>query len=296
MLWEGAVTKIGVPSDGVPGGGTVCTVWEREAIEASMSTMVNMPLNCEWDDGWFSNPAFALTGHDERFVIGAVNKVWIDGDYLMCSGIIWKDNFPDVAYMIQNAKGALGFSVETYPLEKCMGDDGFEHITSLEFTGLCVCWSEVAAYTDTFITQLVATRQKTKEIDNDMNEEQLKAMFAEFSKGITEEISKVQASVDQRFAEEAKKTEELEAAKKLEATKQVEAEAVIKLEAANKELADKLAKLQASIIPGPTATQAAAPKDGEGYDAMAELDKINKMTCSVDEKIRLRFMVAANAQ
>jgi len=304
MYWEGAVTKIGCVSDGIPGGGTVPIVWERTAVEQAIGSLVSMPLNCEWPEDLFSNPAIAFTGHNMRFVIGAVQKVWIDGDYLMCSGIIYKDNFPDVAYMIQNAKDALGFSVECYSKEKQIQDDGYEHVYKVEFTGLTACWQNVAAFKDTFFTQLVACRNKKNNQrvdDNSMTPEEMKALFAEMTKGISEEISKVQASVDQKFTalEEQKKAED--EAKRLEAEKQAEELAkaaendeLAKLKAANEELTAKL-EAATKVIPGPTAGQSAVPKDSD-VDYNSELDKINKMTCSLEEKVKLRFSLALKAQ
>lgn len=275
MQWEGAVTKIDTPSDGTPGGGSVPVVFERAAIEANAQSMVNMPLNCEWPDGdWWSNPALAFTGHCERFVIGVVQKVWIDGDYLMCSGIIWKDNYCDVAYMLQNAKDALGFSVEVYPLTSLVQDDGFEHVSQLEFTGLCICWSNVAAFEDTFLTQLVACKKKQKETDDNMNEEQLKAMFTEFAKGISEQITKVEASVDTKISAMAKPVDNSEALAKLEAT--------------NAELS---AKLEATAVPAPTATQTATTVL-TNVDYGSKLREINASKGTSFDRMKQRFALA----
>jgi hypothetical protein len=298
MMWTGAVTKVGVPSDGTPGGGTVPVVWERSAVEAAVNTMVDMPLNCEYPEDFSSNPALAFTGHNMRFVIGAVQKAWIEGDYLMCSGIIYKDNFPDVAWMISNAKDSLGFSVELYPKEKKIEDDGFEHVYKLEFTGLTTCWSSVAAFEDTFFTQLVATRIKNKKVDDTMTPEEMKAMLEGFTQSMTAEIAKVQSSVEAKVSalEEKLESEKLEAAKKAEeeklhAAKVAEDEKVAKLEAEKKELEDKL---KAAAIPAPQAVQTAASKVGD-VDYTAELSKINQMTCSVSDKVKLRASLALKA-
>ena len=298
MQWEGAVTKINTPSDGTPGGAYQQVIFERAAVEANGQSMVNMPLNCEWpNDDWWSNPALAFTGHCERFVIGVVQKVWIDGDYLMCSGIIWKDNYYDVAYMIQNAKDALGFSVEVYPLESKVQEDGYEHVTQLEFTGLCICWSNVAAFEDTFLTQLIACKKqnnvKTKETEEDMNEEQMKAMLAEFTKGITEEIAKVEASVETKISAVKDLTESLKPV-------EVDKEAFTALEATNAELKAEIEKLKATVVapvvPAPTATQTAVSPLDNGIDFTAELKKINEMQCTSIEKAKLRFALAMKAQ
>lgn len=290
MIFEGAVTKIDSPSDGVPCGGTVQVVWDRAAVEASMDTMIGMPLNCEWSDDWFSNPAQVFTEHNERFCIGVVQKVWIEGDYLMCAGIIWKDNFPDVAYMIQNARDALGFSVEAYILGKTLGDDQFEHVTSLEFCGVCICWSNIAAFQDTFVTHLAACRNnknKKEEVDKmEFTKEQLEEMLRGFMANVE---SKISASIEQ-LKPAAPVVDPVD-------------EKFAKLEAANAELLAKIeeitktnpVKVDATAIPGPTATQTAV--SGFGNKDREELDKINaSKDMTIDQKAQARFKLAFAAE
>jgi hypothetical protein len=291
MKWEGAVTKIGQVSDGIPGGAMYPVIWERSAIEAAMDTLIGMPLNCRWPEEWFSNPAYAFTGHEERFVIGMVQKVWIDGDYLMCSGIIWKDNFPDVAFMITNAKESLGFSVECYGKNKTVQDE-IEHVYEMEFTGLTMAWSNICAFEDTFITQLVACRKnKNKsEDDVDMTPEEMKAMLETFTQGITATIAEVKTGVEAKMtAMEGK----IEAAKV--AIVDPNAEELAKIQATVDALKAENEQLKAAkpAIPAPTAAQTAASKGDIDFDS--ERDKINKMTCSNEERMNERFKLSYKA-
>jgi hypothetical protein len=258
--------------------------------------MLEMPLNCEYpDDEWFSNPALAFTQHNTRFVIGSVRKTWIDGENFMCSGIIWKDNFADVAWMIQNAKDALGFSVELYPLEHEVQADGFDHVTKLEFTGLTICWKNVAAFSDTFLTQLAASRKiKNEKVDDTMTPEEMKAMLEGFTQSMTAEIAKVQSSVESKVDALESKIKAQEEAEKVEAAKKVEADALAKVEAEKEALKAELAKVQATAIPAPVAVQTAAPK-GNTVDYTGEFAKINQMNCSVSEKVKLRASLALKA-
>lgn len=299
MRWTGAVTKVGVPSDYPPGGAWSRTLWTAEAVQLAIDTMKGMPVNCEWPEDWYDNPATAFTGHDSRFVIGHIEDAWVEGENLMCSGIIYKDNFYDVAYMIRNAIQALGFSVEVYTLEASY-DEKYDllTVTQLEFLGVTICWSNVAAYTDTYFTHLAATKANKKETD-DMTEEQLKALLEGFQANLVNQINQIQASVvqvDTRIAELEAKQE----ATKVEATKAAEAQAtetVTKLEAANAELKEQLEKLQAAQVAAPTAVQTAAPKEkNEALDINAELEKINKMTYSFEEKQKLKFSLMLKTQ
>lgn len=299
MLWTGCVTKVGVKSSGVPGGAWSYVMWEKDAVESALDTLVSMPLNCYWPDSddWWSNPCDALTGHDTRFVIGSVQKAWIDGDNLMCSGIIWKENFSDVAFMIQNAKDALGFSVELYPLESTYDEtEDCEHVTKLEFTGVAIAWKDLCAFDQTYVEEIAATVKKLynkRKDDVQMTEEQMKASLEGFLAQVDEKIAASNAKLEEKLAESNSKLEEKltatvvpvspvvpEANAEVEALKATQAELEAKLAEAN-------AKIEAAKAPAPTAVQTAAPK-AVTFDVDARLAEINKMDCSISERAKLR--------
>ena len=285
MVWKGAVTKVGQPSDGVPCGGVERTVFDTDAVNSALQTMVGMPLNCVFPDDWYSNPAVALTGHDGRFCIGYVKSAWVEGDYLMCEGIIWKDNFADLAYMIQNAKDALGFSVEVYPNKYEIQDDGFCHVTELEFAGLCICWKNVAAFEDTFLTELIAAKKKE---GNTMTEEKMAEMLDAMVEKINASNKEIVSGLEAKVNELSEQVEKLNAEK---------AELEEKLSAAEAEKVELNAKVEAAKanVPAPTAgvPQTPAPKDK--VDFAAKRNEINKMNVSEQEKVQLRYKAYLDA-
>jgi hypothetical protein len=223
MEWTGCVTLLDSPSDGPPGGaGGMCVVFDSVGVTNKCQTMVGMGLNCEWPDGWFAAPEYALTGHDERFKIGYVSDCWVEGNKLMAKGVIWKRDFDDISFMIQNGKDALGFSVECMVDEYKEAEDGNLHVTDMTFTGVALLWKNTAAFEGTQLMELVANRHKKneKEVDK-MNEEQIKALMegfmAQFSQVVTTAVSAVEAKIDANKVEMDAKLAEVEG--KLEAAK-----------------------------------------------------------------------------
>ena len=283
MVWAGAVTKVGQPSDGVPCGGEERTVFDKDAVESALQTMVGMPLNAVWPEEWFSNPAYALTGHDSRFCIGYVKRAWIDGDYLMCEGIIWKDNFYDLAYMVQNAQDALGFSVEVYPKSYNVEEDGFCHITELEFAGVCICWKNVAAFEDTFLTQLIAAQRKGNNLmDEAKFQSMLDAMVEKLSTSQKEAISALEAKVAELNSE-------------MERINAENSELKSQLEAAEAEKVELNAKLEAAAIPAPTAGIQQTPVAKDKVDFSKKREEINAQNLSPEQKIQLRWAAYCEA-
>jgi hypothetical protein len=200
MMWTGVVTRLGVPSDAAPcGTNGKLLIISQEAAVSAIDTIVNMPLNCEFGgDFWGSSPEYAMTGHDQQFVIGAISSGTVEVDALVCSGIIWKQNFPDVAFMINNAVDALGFSIELDVL-RSTEDDTTLTATEIVFTGASTLWKKCAAFESTEFRQLVASRIKNiKGSDIDMNEEQMKALLDAMFANVKVELSAVQASVEEK--------------------------------------------------------------------------------------------------
>jgi len=294
MLWEGIICQVGVPSRGCPGGSDCPVVIEQVALDDNLQSMVQMPLNCEYPEGdWggYENPAGVFTGHDGRFCIGVVQKIWVDGINILCSGIIWKDSYPDVAYLINNCQKSLGFSLEAYPIECEVEKDENLHIYKLEFTGLCLCFSDLAAFEGTMLTKLVATKNLIKKEGTDMElkdiQEIMDAVVAKL------EASNVELVNGLKLANEDLQKQLDEVNAKLEAANSERVADAEKFEAEKLELNTKL-EAAAAAIPAPTAnlnSQVPAPKDK--INAVEEYAKINKMTCSPEEKAQLRFAVWA---
>ena len=289
LSFTGAITKCGEPSDAAPGGSEVRTVFETTAVEEAIDTLLYMPVNARWPDDWEGNPTMALTGHDERFCVGVIKKAWVENNYVMCSGVLWRDNYGDFCHFLQNAQEAVGFSVEAFPLEHNIGEDEFMHITKVEFSGVCICWKSVAAYADTFISKLVATKNINESkgelhLTEEKMQEMLDAMVEKINASNKEIVSGLEAKVN----ELSEQVEKLNAEK---------AELEEKLSAAEAEKVELNAKIEAAKanVPAPTAgvPQTPAPKDK--VDFAAKRDEINKMNVSAAEKVQLRYKAYLDA-
>lgn len=194
MTWEGVVTKIAQPSDGAPGGANgQRTVFTQECIINNYLTLNQMPLNCTFPDGWFADGTDVFTGHGDM-IIGYIEDTWVNGNNLMAKGVIWKLNFPDIAFMIVNGKSALGFSIEAMVNDYHDGEsDGFLYIDDMTFVGCALLWQSTAAFGSTQLTQLVAQRKDGIKL----SKEELQALFAEalvqFSATVDSKIESITA-------------------------------------------------------------------------------------------------------
>ncbi len=253
MLWEGSVTKIDSASDGAPcGSDGRRVVFSRKAVETKCNTLSQMPLNCVWPDGWFDNPANTMSGHDQDNIIGYISEAWVEGNDLMAKGVVWKDNFPDIAFMIVNGKESMGFSVECYINDTHDGeDDGFLYVDDLTFVGCAMLWKNTAAFSGTYIRELVAQRKD----DVGMTKEEIQGLFSEalveFGKVVDTKVSEVVAKFEKVNTDiEALACGLAETKDILKSqTEVVTNETIEQLKASNEELTNKVAELEASNEP-----------------------------------------------
>lgn len=238
MYITGCITKIGVPSGGVPCGAVSNLVFTQEAIEACAQSWVSTPLNAV--DGW-CNYVLSDHGYDN---IGVCTKVWAEDDNLMARFVVWKDKFPELADLIVCGMDSLGFSIECYSTDEHMDSDGNVVVDAFEGSGCAILWKAKAAWGNTFISELAAARRK----DNMKNEKKVATAAA------AEEEQKVAPT---KAAEEEEKPAE---------------EAPAEEEGQEEEAADKFASLDAKLdalmtaIAGLTEAVAAANQkcaDGE---------------------------------
>lgn len=254
MAWEGCITKLGVPSDGSPGGADGHRiVITQEAGGLYHKTFEGMPLNCTFGEGFLGGGEDVFTGHGD-LIIGYIEKAWVSGDELMASGFIWRDTFPEVAFQATNAKNALGFSVEMYcPVTELCEENDFIFVKEFTGTGCAMLFSECAAFGDTYIKQLVARRMKTEELG--MNKEEMQVAI---SAGIDTAVDKLTEMMAGKIEDTLAKLAEIETAVatldgKVEAQKaetdaeEVEAlkATIASLEASKAELEEKVAEVTA---------------------------------------------------
>ena len=304
MLWTGIVTRVGMPSDMAPcGTGGKLLIISEEAAKNAAPSMVNMPLNCEYNQ--WDYPEEALTGHNTDNIIGAVTSAEVVGNAFVCSGIIWKQNFPVVAYMINNAVESLGFSIEADVNAKTE-DDIAVTATDITFTGLATLWKKCAAWQTTEFQQLVASRTKntTEKDGNDgMNKEELQVIIDSMLASIDTKITEVKASVEATVAILETKVE----ASTAKANQQVEelavnlAEAKEVIKASTAPIVEDPVVVAASIAaPAPTilaAGQIVVPNGDFGGAVKTKKERIAEVhagTGTIQEK--MRKVVAINAE
>ena len=134
-----------------------------------------------------------MMAHDRRNKIGVVEKCWVDGNELKFTGIIYKNDFPDIADFIKKTVDSLGFSVEAiFNIHEF--EDHIE-MADVEFTGVAMLFKNAAAYQNTYIAE-IAAKAKGKQL---MNEQEIKALVDEAVKASIEAQAQAKAQ-----AEEAK--------------------------------------------------------------------------------------------
>lgn len=199
MKFTATVMYLDQYSDGVPDG----SVWEKILLEKSeceksLETMNLMGINCVWDEWEKANWQF--DGHDPRNKIGVVENTYIEGNELKIDGIIYKRDFSDISQFIRNTMESMGFSIEASFNDWEETEEGLI-IRDVEFTGVSMLFKNCAAYSDTYIETLSASK-KDKEI---MTQEERNTFIEEVTNSIMAKINKVQ--------EQEKQASELEALK-----------------------------------------------------------------------------------
>lgn len=232
MVIEGCITKIGKASTGAPcGSDGLQVVFTQEAVEKCAKSFVGMPLNCTFPDGmWGGYGSEVFTGHGDTN-IGYIRKVKSVDDNLMAELVVWKEKFPEEAFMIVNGMDSLGFSVEWYAT-KYHDENDLRYMDEFEGIGCALLWKNVAAFSETFISKLAASKQNRSD---SMTEQEKKEILDSVMDSVQEKVdAAVKAGIEQvaaKFDEQNKTNEEIMAS----------------VEAATKALADSKAELQASV-------------------------------------------------
>lgn len=304
MIITGCITQIGKASTGSPCGAQgKRVVFTPESIEACAQSFVGMPLNCTYPEGWCGEGTDLFTNHG-RVNIGYIREVHAEGENLMAELVVWKEKFPDEAYMILNGVDALGFSVEWYAM-KTHEDEELVYMDEFEGCGCAILWQNCAAFGDTFIERLAAAKEQNRS-DVEMTKEEMKELMAEFQAGVEsamaeklKEIADAQAEIKASLESKANAEDvegikaEIEAAKSAteEVQGKVEAmEAAKEQEEPEKEPEGEVEPVKAAAeeIPAPKAGQGVVPNPNVGEDDKAtKVAEINASdTMSPMDKLR----------
>lgn len=199
MLITGCVATIGKASTGSPcGADGKLVAFTKEAVESCGKSFEGMPLNCTYPDGWFAEGTDLFTNHGTTN-IGYIRKVYPQDDNLMAEIVVWKEKFPDEAYMILNGMNALGFSLEWYATATHEQDD-VVYMDEFEGCGCAILWQNCAAFSDTFIEKLAAAKEK-KVSDVEMTKEEKEALVKEISASVAESMEERLKGIEDTQAE-----------------------------------------------------------------------------------------------
>lgn len=302
MIISGCITKVGVPSTGSPcgaDGALVC--FTQESVDKCGKSFEGMPLNVIAPNDWWCDGYEAFSGHGNT-VVGYLRKVKQKEDNLMAEIVLWKDMNPGLAELTISAMDSLGFSVEMYPTVTHNDDKAnVQFIDEFEGVGCAMLWSSSAAFSQTFIEKIAASRS-----DKNMNEEMKKFIEEQIAASLKEPMEKLQASIDSIVAKQDEIVKAAEAQAKVQAQADtVEPEPVNEPAPAEPEPVDEPAdevaelkaeieKLKASIavqdIPAPTAVGNAAPNpnvaDDKESKLKAEIEKINASAMAPLDKLK----------
>ena len=305
MIINGCIAKVGVPSTGSPcgaNGALVC--FTQESVDKCAKSFEGMPLNVIAPNDWWCEGYEAFSGHGDT-VVGYLRKVKQKEDNLMAEIVLWKDMNPALAELTISAMDSLGFSVEMYPTVTHNDDKAnVQFIDEFEGVGCAMLWSSSAAFSQTFIEKIAASRS-----DKNMNEEMKKFIEEQIAASLKEPMEKLQASIDSIVA----KQDELVMAAEAQAQAQADTVEPAPAEPVNEpapapaepepvdDAADEIAELKAEIeklkasvvaqdIPTPTAVGSAAPnpnvEDDKESKLKAEIEKINASTMAPLDKLK----------
>lgn len=273
MRFTATVMYLDQYSDGVPGG----TVWDKILLEKSecekaLDTMNLMGINCVWHE--WGTPDWQFYGHDPRNKIGVVEKTYIEGNELKIDGIIYKNDFQDISRFIKNIMDSIGFSIEASFNDWEETEEGVI-IRDVEFTGVSMLFKNCAAYSDTYIETLSASK-KDKEI---MTQEERNTFVEEVTNSVMAKINETK--------EQEKQASELEALKA-----QIET-----LQASNKALEEENngLKANAKTVDAESKEEPSKEKEEEGKEEEPKED-VKASTVTSDLKTKAKFVEASKGE
>lgn len=257
MRFTGTCMFLNTPSDYTPNGVDRPVVLSSDEAEKCAFTMNLMGINCDYDPWLF--PDELMTAHNRRNKIGVVEKCWVDGDELKFTGIMYKNDFPDIADFIKKTVDSLGFSVEA--MFNLREHDEYIEMADVEFTGVAMLFKNAAAYQNTYIAE-IAAKAKGKQMEKQeilqLIDEAIKANMEASAKEAqakaeAQELANAKAEVERLTAECSAKDEAI-------------AEKDAKIAELEKAVADKDAEIEAS------AKETVVISDVKNLETKAKLD------------------------
>jgi len=246
--FSGVVTKVDIPSDGIPEGAWNRVVFPAEEMEKALPLLIGMPVNAEFNsEGHSPTGSSYLSSHDTTNIIGVFTEAWISGTDVGVKGHLFSETYPQEVKIIKALarQGELGMSIEVEVDE--LKEVEYQGKTVLEAYGLTplgatILFKDKAAFAK---TKFAAAKKGAEEMEKKLEE-------------IIVSLNEIKKKVEALEAEAVKKedikdfitAEALEGFAKVEDFKDfVKAEEVVKPEDIEcfvkaEELEAKLAELQ----------------------------------------------------
>ena len=185
LPFEATLGYVDTPTDATPCGGYsgYNTVLSSENID--IESLQGSGVNVFW--GWW--PEDNMAHHNPRFKVGVIDEAHLEGTAIKAKGHLWKNDFPDVCEVVENAKESLGFSVEIYS-DGIKLDHAEKTATCLgvHFTGASILYKSKAAFQKTSIMCSI------KENEEEVNEEVKQALEAQ-NKAVKEKFNALNETV-----------------------------------------------------------------------------------------------------
>jgi hypothetical protein len=148
--FSGILTRIGLPSDGAPGGSNgKRIILSLSAARMALSSLLGMAVDY----------VPSLDGHNPKAKIGIIDSAHIDADRILISGILYGADFPDLIAHLRAKTGQLGFSFEASEVQVADPKADPLLIEGCTFTGAAILRKDKAAYHSTTFSAACAHKE-----------------------------------------------------------------------------------------------------------------------------------------
>jgi len=167
------VTKVDVPSDGIPEGAWNRVVFPAEEMEKALPLLIGMPVNAEFNSEVRSPTGSSyLSSHDTTNIIGVFTEAWISGTDVRVKGHLFSETYPQEVKIIKALarQGELGMSIEVEVDE--LKEVEYQGKTVLEAYGLTplgatILFKDKAAFAK---TKFAAAKKGDEEMEKKLEE------------------------------------------------------------------------------------------------------------------------------
>lgn len=136
--FKGVLLVVDEPSDRPPHGAENHLIMvPKKVAEAQLNTLIGMGLNY-FDD---------LDRHNPQKKVGVIQRAWIKGNKVWCSGIIWAKDFPNAQKQLRTR--GMGMSMELADVLVEKKETPVWKLVDFSFTGATALLKRAAAYEST---------------------------------------------------------------------------------------------------------------------------------------------------